>query len=149
VAFSFESFNLPNRFIRHSFFLAELDLRHAGNDADFCFDVVPRDQLLGVAWVVGLRSMNFPKLYLRHQDRRLKLQSPPEDDSEQWVTDSSFHLEPGLADADANCVSFRSMSHPDRYIQHRDLHLFVEPLNRPDARLDATFRVVPDQPFGR
>ena len=142
MAFSFESFNLENYFIRHSFFLAELDLRPTGNGqlkeaADFSFEVVQRST------AAGLRSTNFPELYLRQQDFRLKLQRPGD---EQWLADSSFHLEPGLADA--SCLSFRSASHPDRYIRHRDLHLFVEPLTSPNLWPDATFRPVADRPFG-
>ena len=49
-------------------------------------------------------------------------------------------LEQGLAAPnDHNAVSFRSVNFPDRYIRHRDFHLFVEPRGSPNLAPDATF----------
>lgn len=54
---------------------------------------------------------------------------------------STFVLEKGLIDP--NQVSFRSMQFPDRFIRHRDFHLFAEPVNSPNELQSATFRIAP------
>ena len=54
--------------------------------------------------------------------------------------DSTFVLERGVIDP--NQFSFRSVKFPDRFIRHRDLQLFAEPVNTPDELQSATFRIV-------
>ncbi len=105
-----------------------------------------------------LRSTNFPLHVFRHQDFRLKLHEfnpglipPPELGSPRPETpeerllreDASFFIEPGLADP--NLISFRSLNFPDRFIRHRNFHLFVEAADSDLARSDATFRLT--EPF--
>ncbi|MFK4011636.1 AbfB domain-containing protein [Bacillus cereus] len=52
--------------------------------------------------------------------------------------DSTFILEPGLIDP--NQYSFRSSNYPNRYIRHRDFHLYTEPINQYPDHQYATFR---------
>ncbi|WP_243821265.1 AbfB domain-containing protein [Bacillus thuringiensis] len=52
--------------------------------------------------------------------------------------DSTFILEPGLVDP--NQYSFRSSNYPNRYIRHRDFHLYTEPINQYPDHQYATFR---------
>ena len=53
--------------------------------------------------------------------------------------DATYFQEPGLADPSG--LSFRSVNYPDRYIRHRDFHLYVEPRDSPNLARDATFRL--------
>jgi hypothetical protein len=153
---SLQSINFEDRFIRHQNFLGELSqIRSDLDRQDATFSI--RD---GARFgeVVMLRSTNFPLHVLRHQDFRLKLHEynpglvpppelggpRPEAPEEQLLReDASFFLVPGLADSAA--VSFRSFNFPDRFIRHRDFHLFVEPADSDLARRDATFRL--KEPF--
>ncbi|WP_218963683.1 AbfB domain-containing protein [Bacillus toyonensis] len=57
------------------------------------------------------------------------------------LADSTFILEPGLVDP--NQYSFRSFNYPDRYIRHRDFHLYTEPINHYPDHQYATFRMSP------
>jgi Alpha-L-arabinofuranosidase B (ABFB) domain len=148
---SLQSTNFTDRFIRHQNFLGELTQIQSDLDRQDATFEIPD----GVGGFVMLRSSNFPLHVLRHQDFRLKLHeynppltpppdsglgSRPETPEEQLLReDASFFLVPGLADS--NAVSFRSLNFPDRFIRHRDSHLFVEPIdmNSEVARKDATF----------
>ncbi|MER5202769.1 AbfB domain-containing protein [Streptomyces sp. NPDC002825] len=53
--------------------------------------------------------------------------------------DSTFALE--RAEIDPNQVSFRSVRFPDRFIRHRDFHLFAEPVSTPAELQSACFRI--------
>ena len=145
---SLESTNFPGRFIRHQNFLGELSQIQSDLDRqDATFELQERGS------VVMLRSRNFPAHVFRHQNFRLKIDEfnpglipPPEVGGPRPETpeerllreDASFFLVPGLADT--NAVSFRSFNFPDRFIRHRDFHLFVESAGSDLARRDATFR---------
>jgi len=128
----FRSLNFRDHFIRHRNFLGELT-RKEGPAEDFLFALVPRGQQSQVA----LRSKNFPKLFLRHRDFRVFLEGPSGSEDRLFQQDSSFFLEPGLADPDG--FSFRSFNFRDRFLRHRDFHLFVEPEDSPNLAQDATF----------
>ena len=146
---SLQSTNFPDRFIRHQNFLGELSQIQSDLDRQDATFWIPD----GVKFEsrVMLRSSNFPLHVLRHQDFRLKLHeynppllpppelgSRPETPEEQLLRkDASFFLVPGLADSAG--VSFRSFNFPDRFIRHRDFHLFLEPADSDLARRDATF----------
>ena len=52
--------------------------------------------------------------------------------------DSTFTLVP--AEIDPNQFSFRSARFPDRFIRHRDFHLFAERVNTPAELQSACFR---------
>jgi hypothetical protein len=128
----FGSFNFRDRYIRHRNFLGELT-RKEGPAEDFLFTLVRRGQRGEVA----LCSKNFPKLFLRHRDFRLRLEGPTDPNDQLFTKDSTFFLRPGLADP--NGVSFESFNFRGRFIRHRDFALFVEPEDSPNLAPDATF----------
>jgi hypothetical protein len=146
-----KSMNFPDRFIRHQNFLGELSQIQSDLDRQDATFWIQDGVRFGD--IVMLSSVNFPLHAFRHQDFRLKLHQknlghlnpPPELGSSHSETpeerllreDSSFFLVPGLADS--ALVSFRSFNFPDRFIRHRDFHLFVEPVDSDLARRDATF----------
>ncbi|WP_051113498.1 AbfB domain-containing protein [Streptomyces davaonensis] len=150
---SLKSFNLDNHFVRHANFLGELSAVASDLDrTDATFDMVNG---LADRSLVSFRSVNFPLHFLRHQDFRVKLHegpntplvppgsTPPPDSPEMQLMrkDATFAMVPGLADP--NAVSFRSFNFPDRFLRHRDFHLFVEEVHSDLDRKDATFTVVP------
>ena len=145
---SLESVNFEDRFIRHQNFLGELSQIQSDLDRhDATFQI---GDGAGIGDLVRLRSLNFPLHVLRHQDFRVKLHefnpplfgpSPrPETPEERLLReDTSFFMIHGLADPSA--VSFRSFNFPDRFLRHRDFHLFVEPVDSALGRSDATFHL--------
>jgi hypothetical protein len=144
---SLRSRNFRDRFIRHQNFLGEL--------SPIASDLDKRDATFFVQELAGghmrLVATNMNGTFvLRHQDFRLKLhefnpplvppggQLPP--DVQLLSADSQFTMQAGLA---GGGVSFRSLNFPDRFIRHRDFHLFVEIANDELSRNDATFDQVP------
>lgn len=150
MASSLQSFNFPDRFVRHQLSLGELTpivSELDKNDATFIMDRGLADNKL-----ISFRSRNFPTRYLRHQDFRVKLHegpptffggpTPPESAEIKLLrADATFALVPGLADQ--GLVSFRSFNFPDRFLRHRGFHLFVEEVHDEVGFKDATFRIVP------
>jgi hypothetical protein len=65
------------------------------------------------------------------------LEEPNGSQDQLFKQDSSFFLEQGLADPSG--FSFRSFNFRDRFLRHRDFHLFVEPEDSPNLAQDATF----------
>jgi hypothetical protein len=130
--FEFQSITHRDHFIRHRNFLGELT-RKEGPADDFRFALVRRGQQGQVA----LRSKNFPNLFLRHRDFRVRLEAPNGPNDQLFLKDSTFFLVPGLADASA--VSFQSFNFRDRFLRHRNFSLFVEPQDSPNLTRDATF----------
>jgi hypothetical protein len=128
----FQAVNQRDHFIRHRNFLGELTRKEGPRD-DFQFTVVPRGQ----PRLVALRSRNFPKLFLRHRDFRIRLEGPNGPDDQLFAKDSAFFMVPGLADP--NAISLQSFNFRDRFLRHRDFHLFLEPADSDLARRDATF----------
>ncbi|MBB5867176.1 hypothetical protein F4553_000555 [Allocatelliglobosispora scoriae] len=134
---SLESLNVPNRFVRHAGFLAELSPIVSDTDRhDATFQLVPG---LSDSRLVSFASYNYGNSVLRHQDYRVRLGERQADDL--FHQDSTFVMTPGLADPTA--VSFRSVNFPDRYLRHRDLHIYIDPITDDAGRRDATFRVGP------
>ena len=127
----FRAITHRDHFIRHRNGLGELT-RKEGPADDFKFALVPRGQQGRVA----LRSTNFPKLFLRHRDFRVRLEGPVGPNDQLFFNDSTFFLVPGLADPDA--ISLQSLNFPDRFLRHREFHLLVEHVEA-DAARDATF----------
>ncbi len=130
--FQFESFNVRGHFIRHRNGRGELT-RKDDPAEDFFFTLERR----GSQGLVALRSVNFRDRCLRHRDFRVVLEGPSGPQDRLFQQDSSFFLEPGMADP--NGFSFRSFNFRDRFLRHRDFHLFVEPEDAPDLAPDATF----------
>jgi len=91
--FQFESFNFRHHFIRHRNFQGELT-RKEGPAEDFFFTLERR----GSQGLVALRSANFRARFLRHRDSRVLLERPSGSEDRLFQQDSSFFLEPGLAD---------------------------------------------------
>jgi hypothetical protein len=136
---SIRSFNFADRFVRHQNFLGEL--------TPVVSDPDRRDATF--SWLAGLSdgrfvsfgSVNLPSRALRHSGFRIRLDDRTgAGDTALQRADSTFVLTPGLADPTA--VSFRSVNFPDRFLRHRDFHLFVEPVDAA-TRADATFSIVP------
>ncbi|MCM3884882.1 AbfB domain-containing protein [Frankia sp. R82] len=132
---NFQSFNVPDRYIRHRDFAGELTPRGEPIE-DFAFTLLSRGQ-----GRVTFRSQNFPDRVLRHRDFQIWLDPVPHTSDTLFAADSTFLVVAGRADQSA--VSFRSVNYPDRYLRHRDFRLWVEaPTGPADALFhrDATFR---------
>jgi hypothetical protein len=111
--FQFQSFNFPDRYIRHQNFQGELTREVVGQQQDFSFELVDRGRDQHGARLGSLRSVNFPTLYLRHRDFRLRLEGPSGPGDQLFREDSTFYIEPGLANpADSSGISFRSVNYP-------------------------------------
>jgi hypothetical protein len=113
---------------------------------DGTFNVVPG---LADNGCVSFESVNFPNHFLRHQlfrsshpphlvEAHIKLQERSAQVDQLFNADATFRVRQGLSDATA--CSFVAFNFPDRFIRHRDFHLFVEPADNP---ADATFKVEP------
>ncbi|MDX6281073.1 MAG: hypothetical protein QOH03_2144 [Kribbellaceae bacterium] len=134
--FNFEAVNVPGFFIRHFNFAGEL-ARKDGPLDDYSFALLNRGQ-----GHTAFRSANFPDRFLRHRDFRIFLEPPAGANDEQHRADSTFVFLRGLTGEDET-FSFRSLDFPDRFLRHRDFHLFVEAPPAPDDpgfAQDATFR---------
>jgi hypothetical protein len=145
TAFNFESINHPGFFIRHRNFLGELTQLNEGPIEDFAFFLEIRSPFNND--VVSFSSVNFLGKYLRHSNFRISLDDIPLQPNVnhatlfQFLLDSAFFMVQGLADP--NGVSFQSFNFTDRYLRHRDFHLFVEPKDSPNLAADATFTMKP------
>ncbi|MFI8962834.1 AbfB domain-containing protein [Streptomyces sp. NPDC053493] len=140
MGISLSSFNFPDLFVRHANFLGELSAVTSDLDReDATFHLV---EGLADNRFMSFASHNLPKHVLRHENFRIALADQTEaGGSDVFRGDATFLLTPGLADPTA--VSFRSFNFPDRFLRHRDFHLFLEPIDGDLARLDSTFRLVP------
>ncbi|HWC26797.1 MAG TPA: AbfB domain-containing protein [Solirubrobacteraceae bacterium] len=130
--FQFEAFNPRGHFVRHRAFLGELTRKDEIVD-DFAFSLVRRGQQS----LVSLRSRNFPKRFLRHRDFRIRLEEPVGSGDQPFARDSTFFIEPGLADPKG--VSFRSFNLRDHFIAHRGFQLFIAREDTPNLAQHATF----------
>jgi hypothetical protein len=129
--------------VRHRNFLGELTKIDRGNqvdreDATF----ILRPALNGNADAVSFESVNYPGLFLRHQDFRLKLSK--NDNSPLFKDDASFFKRAALAGGAAT-ASFEASKYPGFYIRHRDFHLWLEKNDPPSDifKKDATFIIEP------
>lgn len=137
---SIQSFDNPNYYVRHSYFLGYITAMNASSPDldknDSTFKVVPG---LASAQCVSFESKNFPGYFLRSQDFRVKLQ--PQDNSAVFKSDATFCPEPGLADTSK--VSFRLYSDDTHYIRHRDNELWVDSYSSDTLyKSNATFQFV-------
>ncbi|MFV0936135.1 AbfB domain-containing protein [Bacillus thuringiensis] len=144
---SLESLNYPGRYIRHASYLGELTTIQSELDRyDATFE-------WSGDWYYGaegrLRSVNYPLHYLRHQDYRIKLHKAdypygrlPTPEEQLAILDSTFFIVQGLADVNnQDLISFRSKNFPNRFIRHKDFHLWVEHVENDLDRVDATFKI--------
>lgn len=138
---SLRSINFSDRFIRHIDFSGELTPIVSELDKnDATFEMVPG---LADDKLVSFRAVNRPTYYLRHQGFRLKLQEDfiPLGGTRDRVfaEDTTFIWRPGNSDVTA--ASFASFNFPNRFIRHREFHLFIEPLNDDISSQDSTFKI--------
>lgn len=87
---------------------------------------------------LSIRPVNFPKSFVCHHGWRIRID--PEQNDTAWKEHATWIREPGLADAKRG-YSFRSASHPNRYIRVRaNGELWLDPLERTPGYLQsATF----------
>ncbi|WP_353736664.1 AbfB domain-containing protein [Leptolyngbya sp. UWPOB_LEPTO1] len=143
---SFSSLNFSERYIRHSSFLGYLSDPRLPNPntkvefEDATFDVLPGFSCRQNIPSVSIRSRNYPKRWMRHSFWRIRFDEYDQgaQPSDLFKKDASFEMVvPGLA---GQCVSFRSVNYPDRYIRHRNFELWLDVLENTDLfRRDATF----------
>ncbi|MDA1358739.1 AbfB domain-containing protein [Glycomyces luteolus] len=129
-----ESYNFPDRYIRHANFDVRID-PSVSPAQDAQFRIV---RGLAGAGTVSFESVNYPGHYLRHSNYDFAL--APNDGTALFAGDASFRQVAGLADATA--VSFQSYNHPDRYLRHYDYALRLDTIGTATARADATFRIL-------
>jgi hypothetical protein len=141
-----QSLTFHDRFVRHANFLAELT--PVGNDLDRLDATFYWSPGLADGNLVSFESRNYSGHFLRHQDFRVKLQEqdrtfdpdhPETPEQQLFRADATFVVVPGLADPSA--LSFRSYNVRERYLRHRDFHLFIEPATNDQAFQDATFTI--------
>jgi hypothetical protein len=139
VNVSLQSYNFIDRFVRHASYLGELTPVFSQLDReDATFRLI---EGLADPRMVSFASHNFGNHVLRHQDFRIKLHDGSgAGDLPLLRRDATFLVAPGLADPTA--VAFRSLNFPERFLRHRDFHLYIEPIASDQDRLDATFRIV-------
>lgn len=135
---SIRTFNVPNFYIRHRYFLGEITSISSSLDrADASFRIRPG---LASSNCVSFESSNVPGYYLRHQYFRIKL--APNDNTTLFRNDATFCIKPGLASL--TNVSFSSYNVPGYYIRHKNFELYIDPYSTESLFLnDATFTLVP------
>ena len=137
---SLQSFNYPERLVRHQDGLGELmEVPSESDKLDATFKIVPG---LADSEAISLESVNSPGHYLRQQFDRVKLH--PFSNDSLFKADATFKIVPGLADARG--ASFSSYYHPDRYLRHRDFHIWEESGSGTLFRQDATFQMLIKNP---
>jgi hypothetical protein len=142
---SFSSFNFSERYIRHSSFLGYLSDPRLPNPntkvelEDATFDVKAGFSCRQNIPSVSIRSRNYPKRWMRHSFWRIRFDEYDQgaQPSDLFKKDASFEMVPGLA---GQCISFRSVNYPDRFIRHRNFELWLDVQENTDLfRRDATF----------
>lgn len=134
--YSIQSYNYPDRYVRHQNSLGELTQITSDLDRhDATFVIVPG---LANNNCISFESLNYPQSYLRHQDFRIKLHTF--EDTELFKADATFCKRLSLADP--ALVSFESYNYPGYFLRHRDFHLYIEPDNDALFRADVTFSLI-------
>lgn len=140
-----QSYNFPDRYIRHRNYLGELTTVKSNLDTlDSTFKVVKG---LAGRGTVSFESKNYPGYYLRHHNFRIKLHKL--DGSDLFRQDASFIRKTGLAiglwnvPIDESLTSYESVNYPGFYIRHRAdnnaeeaskvFHLYIEKYVRSDS----------------
>ena len=132
-----KSLNYPDRYWRHSNFVARIDPYPFDPFQDQQWVMVPG---LADSAGVSFRSVNFPDRYLRQSNFALRID--PNAGTAAFRGDATFYRVAGLADS--SMASFRSLSQPTRYIRHFNFALRLDVLTSGSPlldRQDATFRV--------
>ena len=132
-----KSYNFPDRYVRHAANIGRIDPYPFEPYQDQLWKIVPG---LADSTGVSFQSVNFPTMYLRHENYALVLRA--NDNTSLFKGDATFHRVAGFADS--SWSSFRSYNFPDRYIRHADYVLRIDPISGSStsaAMQDATFRV--------
>jgi peptidoglycan hydrolase-like protein with peptidoglycan-binding domain len=133
------SYNFPDHFIRHYGNLGELSYINSSSPqvdkVDASFKRVPG--LAGAC--VSFESINYPGMYLRHQDFRIKL-SPYDGADAIFLADATFCERTGLGNI--LWLSFEAYNVPGHYIRHQDSHFYIASGAGLPFTSDATFRYV-------
>lgn len=127
-----QSFNFPDRYVRHADFDVRIDQNITGPDVQFRL----RPGLAG-SGTVSFESVNYRGYFLRHANNDFQLVR--NDGTAQFAADATFRQVAGLADP--TWSSFQSYNFPDRYIRHYAYQLRLDPITNATGRGDATFRV--------
>jgi hypothetical protein len=133
---SFESVNVPGRYIRHVDFLGRVDPVASSSSAqtkrDATFTVLP-----GLA-SPSCHSFAVGGMFLRHRDFRLRLELNT--GSPTFRADATFCAVDGSVSGSISLVSY---NFPTRRIRHRNFELWVDPVeDTATFRADSSFRVV-------
>ncbi len=136
---SFQSVNVTGSSIRHLNYLGQLSPVGAGSPAQDREDATFYVRAgLADASCVSFEAKNLPGYYLRHQDRRVKLQAST--GTALFRQDATWCPNVGLTGFD---VSFQSKNLPGSYLRHTNYELWLE---APDGSAlfnpDATFRAI-------
>ncbi|MBC3193249.1 AbfB domain-containing protein [Pseudonocardia sp. C8] len=144
MAVRLQSINFPDFFIRHQNFEAELMKPDSpGFAEDFLWEERFRGKDDAGFTLVRFESINRPNHFLRHTDFRLVLQR--DENNELFKKDSTFRRRNGRAgDPEDGWRSFEASNFENRFIRHRNFHVFVESNEKNPSTFnsDATFRRV-------
>jgi GH43 family beta-xylosidase len=135
----FRSFGMADAYLRHFEGVVRVDFA-SDMPEDSHFVVVPG---LADPEAISIESASIPGYFLRHQDNVIVL--TPDDRSESFEADATWHIQPGLADNGG--TSFESYNRPGSYIGQRfGITALVEITDASPARMleDATFFEVRD-----
>jgi hypothetical protein len=133
---SFESVNVPGRFLRHRDWLGFVEPVSAASPAltkqDATFTVVS-----GLAAPSCYSFQAGGNRFLRHRDWRLRVEANP--GTATFREDATFCVVDGAV---AGSVSLVSYNYPERRIRHRDLELWLDPhQDTAQFRADSSFRL--------
>lgn len=131
------SYNYPDFYIRHRFFVAELTQYTNQLDLDAIFEMVPG---LADPNQISFKSVNYPDYYLRHHNFQLKLH--PRSDDQLFAQDATFIRKPGKANT--SLASFESYNYRTYFIRHKNWQVYLETIPPTDnlAKQDSTFYIV-------
>ncbi|MFE4304954.1 AbfB domain-containing protein [Streptomyces sp. NPDC056891] len=150
-----QSFNRQDMYVQSHNFEGELNPFDPNRKSRFVFQVERGQAFDGTETVptVRFKSVRLDEgdFYLRHRNFRLYLEAwNPATPVDVFADDSLYFVRGGKSgNVDAGWISFQSFNFRDRWIRHRDYHVYVESLgvNPASAREDATFKMVPTSWF--
>ncbi|WP_308368101.1 MULTISPECIES: RICIN domain-containing protein [unclassified Microbulbifer] len=130
-----QSYNFPDRFIRHSGYRAKID-PNVSPVEDSEFRMVSG---LADSRGVSFESENYPGRFLRvRSNGEIWLDS--NDDTVTFAGDATFRRVAGLADAQKS--SYQMWTDAERYLRHRSYNLYAESGSSSLFKADATFTEV-------
>lgn len=140
---SLQAYRPQDHYMRHAGFLGRISRTKTDLDVrDAKFRVVPG---LADKNCVSFEATNVRDHYFKHAFWRIVLAKRL--DEQKYREDATFCIVSGLrktARSGVDAMSFRSFNFPDRYIRHRKLELWLDPIENTSLyRDDATFFMVP------